>query len=262
MAVYLSSDVGIHIAGQPQPISMGGTGQTTAPTAINALLPVQTGNIGKVLITDGTNVYWAAGGSGAPGGSDTQIQFNDAGSFGGASFLVINKTTGAITSTSTLSNTGLSVSDVSGTLRQVHLQTAGSDRWLMQATATPETGSNAGSNFELVAVNDNGTTQNVVLSISRITKVVDFKNTPTVNGQPMTASPLPVDLTSTTFTYNVDGTVNTVTNVYTTGTMVSTYTYSGGNMTVAVITYNGVTRTETYTYDTNNKVLTMTAINA
>ena len=133
---------------------MGGTGQSTAPTAINALLPVQTGNIGKVLITDGTNVYWAAGGSGAPGGSDTQIQYNDAGTFGGSTFLVINKSTGAITSTSTLSNTGVLVSNASGTLRQVHLQTAGLDRWLMQATAVAETGSNVGSNFELFALFD------------------------------------------------------------------------------------------------------------
>ena len=41
------------------PISMGGTGQTTANNALNALLPSQTGNAGRVLSTDGTNVSWA-----------------------------------------------------------------------------------------------------------------------------------------------------------------------------------------------------------
>jgi hypothetical protein len=40
------------------PISSGGTGQSTANAAINALLPTQTGNSGKVLTTNGTNTYW------------------------------------------------------------------------------------------------------------------------------------------------------------------------------------------------------------
>jgi hypothetical protein len=38
----------------------GGTGQTTANTALNALLPVQTGNATKYLQTDGTNASWDA----------------------------------------------------------------------------------------------------------------------------------------------------------------------------------------------------------
>ena len=47
------------------PIANGGTGQTTATQAINALLPSQTSNTGKVLSTDGTNTSWiAAGGTG------------------------------------------------------------------------------------------------------------------------------------------------------------------------------------------------------
>lgn len=39
-------------------ISKGGTGQTTAQAAIDALLPTQTGNSGKFLTTDGTNSSW------------------------------------------------------------------------------------------------------------------------------------------------------------------------------------------------------------
>ena len=41
------------------PISNGGTGQTTANTAFNALAPAQIGNTGKFLTTDGTNSSWA-----------------------------------------------------------------------------------------------------------------------------------------------------------------------------------------------------------
>ena len=47
------------------PIANGGTGQTTANAAINALLPSQSSQSGKVLSTDGTNTSWiAAGGVG------------------------------------------------------------------------------------------------------------------------------------------------------------------------------------------------------
>lgn len=41
------------------PITSGGTGQTSATAAINALLPSQTGNAGEFLITDGTNTSWS-----------------------------------------------------------------------------------------------------------------------------------------------------------------------------------------------------------
>lgn len=39
-------------------ITNGGTGQTTAPAALNALLPNQTGHGTHVLTTDGTNSTW------------------------------------------------------------------------------------------------------------------------------------------------------------------------------------------------------------
>lgn len=48
----------------------------------------------------GSTGSWAAaggGGGGSPGGSDTQVQFNDGGSFGGDAGLVYNKTTDTLT---------------------------------------------------------------------------------------------------------------------------------------------------------------------
>jgi hypothetical protein len=67
-------------------------------------------NVGNVKITGGTNGYflqtdgvgnltWAAGGgsgNGTVGGANTQIQFNDAGSFGGNSGFTFDKTTGNV----------------------------------------------------------------------------------------------------------------------------------------------------------------------
>lgn len=46
------------------PITKGGTGQTTANAAVNALLPSQTSNSGKYLTTDGTNSSWGTVSSG------------------------------------------------------------------------------------------------------------------------------------------------------------------------------------------------------
>lgn len=52
----------------PLDIAYGGTGQTTANDALNALLPAQAGHAGEVLSTDGTDTSWipAASGSTAP----------------------------------------------------------------------------------------------------------------------------------------------------------------------------------------------------
>lgn len=52
-------------------VTKGGTGQTSANAGLNALLPSQTSNGGKVLQSDGTNTSWAVkssiGGTGADG---------------------------------------------------------------------------------------------------------------------------------------------------------------------------------------------------
>jgi hypothetical protein len=45
-------------------IANGGTGATTSANAINALLPAQTGNTGKYLITNGSAASWAAAATG------------------------------------------------------------------------------------------------------------------------------------------------------------------------------------------------------
>lgn len=53
----LSVDLTSQVTGA-LPIANGGTGQTTAATAINALVPSQGGNSGKVLATNGSTVFW------------------------------------------------------------------------------------------------------------------------------------------------------------------------------------------------------------
>lgn len=202
MGVQFAGNILVQSNGGPLPISQGGTGQTTAPTALNALLPTQTGQSGKVLVTNGSAVSWSSA-TMTPGGADTNIQFNDSGSFGGSSKFVINKTTGALTSTSTFTSIGLTISDSDALNRTLRLQTLGSDRWLMMANNTTEAGAASGSDFALVRVADNGATSNIVYQISRATGVVDFKVAPTLNGSAFGGTTAASALTGTTLASNV-----------------------------------------------------------
>jgi hypothetical protein len=70
------------------------TGANLGPVAN---VKITGGTAGQVLTTNGSNVLiWASGGNGTTGGSNTQVQFNDAGSFGGNSGFTFNKTTGIL----------------------------------------------------------------------------------------------------------------------------------------------------------------------
>jgi hypothetical protein len=63
---------------------------------------------------DGTWATPAGGGGGTPGGSDTQVQFNDGGAFGGDAGLTYNKTTDVLTAGG-VNVTGLTVSSAVAT---------------------------------------------------------------------------------------------------------------------------------------------------
>ena len=109
-------------------IEHGGTGANTATAAFDALSPTTT--TGDIIYYNGnTNVRlgigaetqvltvangvptWAntsGGGGGTPGGLNTQIQFNDAGTFGGTANLTFDKTTSTFTiGGNTASNTSI-----------------------------------------------------------------------------------------------------------------------------------------------------------
>jgi hypothetical protein len=235
MGVQFAGNILVQSNGAPLPIVNGGTGQTSAQSAINALLPTQATNAGKVLTTNGTDVSWTtASGGGTPGGADTQIQFNDAGTFGGSSNFVINKSTGALTAASTFTNIGLIVSN-SVTSRSLKYQTSGTDRWILETDATAESlGTQAGSNFALIRVADNGSTTNQVFTISRATGVLDFKTIPTINGSAVNAASA---LTGTTLASNVVSssltTVGTLVNLTVTNTITGSISGNAATATTA-----------------------------
>ena len=68
---------------------------------IDYTFPANNGDASQVLTTDGSgNLSWeTAGGGGTPAGSDTQIQYNNAGAFGADSGLTFNQTTNTFTAT-------------------------------------------------------------------------------------------------------------------------------------------------------------------
>ena len=81
-------------------VNFANTGNVTLGNSVN--VHMTGGNNGYFLQTDGTgNLTWAAGGNstgnGIPGGSNTQIQFNDAGLFGGAAGFTLNNVSNVMT---------------------------------------------------------------------------------------------------------------------------------------------------------------------
>lgn len=77
-------------------------GDLVAGTGANAAAKLAVGADGDVLTVDSgetSGLKWAApsGGGGTPGGADTNVQYNDSGSFGGEASFVYNKTTNTLT---------------------------------------------------------------------------------------------------------------------------------------------------------------------
>jgi hypothetical protein len=97
-----------HVSGT-LPIGNGGTGQTTAGAAINALLPAQTSQTGRYLTTDGTNPSWAA--VPAPNNGTLTMNVSGTGLSGSATFTAdqAGASTFTVTSNATSANTNSTI---------------------------------------------------------------------------------------------------------------------------------------------------------
>jgi hypothetical protein len=92
-----------HVLTGTIPIINGGTGQTTANLAFNALAPSQTGNTGKYLTTDGTDTSWSVN----PLGTVTSITASTGltgGTITTSGTIAIDSTVATLTGTQTLTN--------------------------------------------------------------------------------------------------------------------------------------------------------------
>lgn len=126
-------------------IANGGTGQTTANAAFNALVPSQTSQSGKYLTTDGTNTSWATAGTTIS--NDTSTATNVYPTF-------VNATSGSATTIYT-SNANLLYKPSTGEF-QSNAVAASNGIFVNSATVTTSysipSGSNAGT-FGPVSVN-------------------------------------------------------------------------------------------------------------
>lgn len=116
----------------------------TANTWVVATLASDTPTNGQVPTwnTGGTITWETPTSGGTPGGATTQIQFNNAGSFGGVAGLIVDTTTGAITQTQATALPGLTL--INSTLATVGVQQASpylvlsGNGWKTTATAASQ----------------------------------------------------------------------------------------------------------------------------
>lgn len=120
-ALVLTNATGLPVAG-------GGTGLasvtayavlcggTTSTAALQSIAGV--GTSGQVLTSNGAGAlptFQAAGGGGSPGGSTTQLQYNNAGSFGGISGATTNGTATTYTASNLIATSPKFITDISDT---------------------------------------------------------------------------------------------------------------------------------------------------
>ena len=175
-------------------------GVVSGPTTFNAIV---TGNVnndgfhaagsagairGYLIYTGSSPRWWlqanATAESGSNAGSDFVIErYSDGGTDLGAA-LTINRATGAATFSGTVTAkitaalpTGVGVIDIDGPAgisRALEFSTSGTARWTFGAGAAGESGSNTGSNLNLVPYDDTGVALPSALTVQRNTSVMSI----------------------------------------------------------------------------------------
>jgi hypothetical protein len=234
------------------------------------------GTNGYVLQTDGAgNLSWTAqsgggGGNGVPGGSNTQVQFNDAGAFGGVSGFTFDKGTNNLTITGSLISAGANLGDISN----VHITGGASNQYIKTdgtgnlsfatlggyATVAVDTftGNGVQTVFTLsqtpASINETLINYNGALllrdSYSLSGANVTFDNPP-ASGSSIEVTiidvlpPSPAEYVTRTYTGNGSGTNYTVT--------------TGTTATGAIVSQDGVLQTPNVDYTVSGSTLTFTS---
>ena len=130
------------------------------------------------------------------------------------------------------------VTAAAATQRSVVFGTDTERRWIVQVEETAESGANAGSNFRLLAYDDNDTLIGEVFYVTRSTRVIDFKVAPTINGIAINTSAADITAVTAGTGLSGGGTTGAVTLDLNTaygavGTCVAALNNSGGNVAAA-----------------------------
>lgn len=118
------------------------------------------GHIWTSIDTTGSGSWLPASGGGSPGGSDTQVQFNDSNAFGGSANLLYDKTTGTLSTQSfNLLNTGtpvflLTSDSTTISLNGVNASGSDTDGIIMQTGSTNTAGSSGSMTIKSGDVED------------------------------------------------------------------------------------------------------------
>jgi len=229
------------------------------------------GNANYVISTDGNgNLSWQAGGggSGTPGGSNTQLQFNDANTFAGASNVIYDKTsnTFSVTGNAVFSGANVNLGSVSnlyiagGTNGQV-LSTDGTgnlsftDQIIPQLYVDNFTGNGVETNFTLST-----TPSNVDATTVNYNGATLLKSSYSIAGSIITFSSPPANSSLIEVTSMVTTGISFV------GGGIRTYTGDGANVNYTVtlgtssssvlVTLDGVVQTPTTDYSITGSTLT------
>jgi hypothetical protein len=152
-AIRIGADQVVTLA-NALPIASGGTGQTTAGAAINALLPAQTSQSGKYLTTDGTNPSWANVPS--PNNGTLTMNVSGTGLSGSATFTAdqAGASTFTVTSNATSANTAGAIvaRDGSGNFSAGTITAALSGNATTATSATSATTATTATNANNIAI--------------------------------------------------------------------------------------------------------------
>lgn len=133
------------------------------------------------------------GGNGSNGNAGMTITANGGitiNATGGVNSLATINAPGMTVGGNAVSNPVLHINGVKATTRYVQFDTAGSNRWRVTMNATDETGSNVGSDFQLVRYSDAAANLGAPLTIARSTGNATFGNSISAwNATPPAAKP-------------------------------------------------------------------------
>lgn len=213
------------------------TGNVTLGAVTN--VHITGGTNGYVLQTDGAgNLTWTAqsggggGGNGTPGGSNTQIQFNDSGTFGGNANLTFNKLNSTLTTGNVAARITTAAQPNITSLGTLTTLTVSGNTSLGNVSGT-YSGNGAGINSLTAA--------NIVGTVANANYAINAGNAYSVSGSNVTSAVANATYAVTSGSSNTAGTVTTAAqpNITSTGTL-SSVTVSG-NTTLANVSANNAT---------------------